>query len=95
MRVRRSISIMLTAGFLTIGASVARAQTGGQGALEGTVTDPTGARCERHRNRDRPGEQCDTTPLYVRRPLQITPLIPGVYTVTVPAPVSGVQAAEH
>ena len=87
MRVRRSISILLTAGFLVIGASIAHAQTGGEGALEGTVTDSTGAAIPNATviaiNQ---ASNVSTTRTSTSAGLfSITPLIPGVYNVIVKA----------
>jgi hypothetical protein len=82
----------VAAAILLLLAVHAFAQTGGQGALEGTVTDPTGAAI--------PGatvtaiDQASNVST-VRKSsgaglYSITPLIPGVYTITVQA--TGFQA---
>jgi hypothetical protein len=86
-RLRRSIGILLTSGFLAFGASAALAQTGGEGALEGTVTDSTGAAIPNATvTATDQARNASTTRTSTSAGLfSITPLIPGVYTVTVKA----------
>ena len=74
--------------FLIGGAGWMAAQTGGEGALEGTVTDPTGAvvpnatvSATNQASNVSTTRSSSSAGLY-----EITPLIPGVYTVTVTAP---------
>lgn len=70
-----------------VGVATASAQTGGQGALEGTITDPTGAvignaqvTATNQASNVSTSRTASSAGLY-----EITPLIPGVYTVTVTA----------
>ncbi|HEY4379779.1 MAG TPA: carboxypeptidase regulatory-like domain-containing protein [Acidobacteriaceae bacterium] len=72
---------------LTIGTLCASAQTGGQGALEGTVTDSSGAvipnaavTATNQASNVSTTRSASSAGLY-----EITPLIPGIYTVTVTA----------
>lgn len=83
---RRSIAILVAAAFaLAIPSAIA--QTGGEGALEGTVTDSTGAAIPsatvtaiNQASNVKTTRTSTSAGLY-----SITPLIPGVYTVTVTA----------
>src|SRR5215472_11823071 len=87
LRVRRSIRMLLTASFLATATLVALAQTGGEGALEGTVTDSTGAAIPNATvTATAQASNVSTTRTSTSAGLfSITPLIPGVYTVTVKA----------
>jgi hypothetical protein len=82
---RRSVATLLAAVFAI--AIPAIAQTGGEGALEGTVTDATGAAipsatvtATNQASNVKATRASTSAGLY-----SITPLIPGVYTVTVTA----------
>jgi hypothetical protein len=73
---------------LTLRGTSALAQTGGQGALEGTVTDSTGAvvpsatvTATNQASNVSTTRQSSSAGLY-----SISPLIPGVYTITVKSP---------
>jgi hypothetical protein len=85
---RRVMSVWAaTAVALFVLTGWAAAQTGGQGALEGTVTDPTGAvvggatvTATNQASSVATTRTASSAGLY-----EITPLIPGVYTVTVKA----------
>lgn len=85
-RQRRSIAILLAAVF-AFAIPAAIAQTAGEGALEGTVTDPTGAVIPRATvTATNQASNVKTTRTSTSAGLySITPLIPGVYTVTVKA----------
>ena len=87
LRLHRSIRILLAAGLFAFTATSALAQTGGEGALEGTVTDPTGAAIPNaavtainQASNVSTARTSTSAGLY-----SITPLIPGVYTITVTA----------
>lgn len=87
LRVRRSVAILLAAGFLACANPTLLAQTGGEGALEGTVTDPTGAvipdatvTATNQASKVSTTRKSTSAGLY-----SITPLIPGVYTISVTA----------
>src|ERR1700761_2268390 len=86
-RACQSIAILLTAGCLTFAASTGLAQTGGEGALEGTVTDSTGAAIPNATviATDQASNVSTTRTTTSAGLFSITPLIPGVYTVTVKA----------
>lgn len=86
-RLRRSIAVLLTAGSLALVIPQAMAQTGGEGAIEGTVTDPTGAVIPNATvTATNQASKVSTTRSSTSAGLfSITPLIPGVYTVTVTA----------
>ncbi len=92
--VRRNPSVRIKTPFLLAAIALLAfalpsfAQTGGQGALEGTVTDPTGAvvpnatiTATEQAGKDKATRNSSGAGLYT-----ITPLVPGVYTVTVAAP---------
>ncbi len=86
-RLRRSMVILLAAALLSLTIPHAIAQTGGEGAIEGTVTDPTGAAIPRATvTATNQASKVSTTRNSTSAGLfSITPLIPGVYTVTVKA----------
>src|SRR5258708_30097826 len=87
----RTGKIAFLLGLLLVGIGLitfpAMAQTGGQGAISGTVTDPTGALVPNatvvaHNN----GTGVETTRTASSDGVyNISPLIPGTYTVTVTA----------
>ena len=85
-RLRRFIAILLTTGFIALAGS-ALAQTGGEGGLEGTVTDPTGAAIPNATvTATNQASKVATTRTSTSAGLySITPLIPGVYTIKVKA----------
>lgn len=87
MRLRRSIAILVTTGLLALAAPAALAQTGGEGGLEGTVTDSTGAAIPNATvTATNQASKVATTRTSTSAGLySITPLIPGVYTITVKA----------
>lgn len=87
LRWRRSVATLLIAGLFTFVASVAFAQTGGEGALEGTVTDSTGAAIPNATViATNQASNVGTTRTSTSAGLfSITPLIPGVYTIIVKA----------
>ena len=80
-------STLLMAVFLTFAASAALAQTGGEGGLEGTVTDSTGAAIPNAAvTATNQATNVSTTRSSTSAGLfSITPLIPGVYSVTIKA----------
>ena len=86
-RVRLSTFILLTAVLAGLIACPALAQTGGEGAIEGTVTDATGAAIPNATViATNQASKVSTTRTSTSAGLfSITPLIPGVYTVTVSA----------
>jgi hypothetical protein len=85
---RRVLMNLMVLGIaVLLGAGWAAAQTGGQGALEGSITDPTGAvvgnatvTATNQASNVPTTRNSSSAGLY-----EITPLIPGVYTVTVTA----------
>ena len=87
LALRRSAAIVLAIGILTFGASQTVAQTGGEGAIEGTVTDSTGAAIPNATvTAINQASNVNTTRTSTSAGLySITPLIPGVYTITVKA----------
>src|SRR5215469_8165735 len=84
---RRFGIIFLASGVLALSASQALSQTGGEGAIEGTVTDSTGAAIPNATvTAINQASNVNTTRTSTSAGLfSITPLIPGVYTVTVKA----------
>ncbi len=86
-RLRRSLLILLAASFLAFTIPPALAQTGGEGAIEGTITDPTGAVIPNATvTATNQASKVSTTRKSTSAGLfSITPLIPGVYTLTVTA----------
>src|SRR5215472_3660405 len=82
-----SMFILLTAGFLVLTAPAAWGQTGGEGAIEGSVTDSTGAVIPNATvTATNQASNVSTTRTSTSAGLfSITPLIPGVYTVRVEA----------
>ena len=86
-RVRLSTFILLTVALVGLIACPAPAQTGGEGAIEGTVTDATGAVIPNATViATNQASKVSTTRTSTSAGLfSITPLIPGVYTVTVSA----------
>src|SRR6185437_11860560 len=82
-----SVVILLMAAILTFGVSAAFAQTGGEGAVEGTVMDSTGAAIPNATvTAVNQASNVSTTRTSTSAGLfRITPLIPGVYTITVKA----------
>ena len=87
LRLHRSIRILLAAGLFVFTVTSALAQTGGQGALEGTVTDSTGAAIPNAAvTAINQASNVSTARTSTSAGLfSITPLIPGVYTITVKA----------
>ncbi|HZQ43574.1 MAG TPA: carboxypeptidase regulatory-like domain-containing protein [Acidobacteriaceae bacterium] len=87
-RLRRSFAVLLAVSFLACAGSAVLAQTGGEGALEGTVTDSTGAAIPNATvTATNQASKVSTTRKSTGAGLySITPLIPGVYTVTVTVP---------
>ncbi len=85
---RALLGLMVLASFLVFGAGWLPAQTGGQGALEGTVTDQAGAVVPNATvtATDQASNVSTTRSSSSAGVYEITPLIPGVYTVTVTAP---------
>lgn len=81
---RLSILILITS---TLAASTGLAQTGGEGGLEGTVTDSTGAAIPNATvtATDQASNVSTTRSSTSAGLFSITPLIPGVYTITVKA----------
>ena len=84
-------ALTILASLFCFSAASVLAQTGGQGALEGTVTDPSGAvvanatvTATNQASNVATTRSTSSAGLY-----EITPLIPGVYTITVTA--SGFQ----
>ena len=84
---RLATAVLLLFGFALLQGAVAIAQTGGQGALEGTVTDSTGAvipnatvTATDQASNVATTRQSSSAGLY-----SISPLIPGIYTITVKA----------
>src|ERR1700735_1946005 len=86
------LGLAALASFLFFNPAWMAAQTGGQGALEGTITDPTGAVVANATvTATNQASNVSTTRTSSSAGLyEITPLIPGVYTVTVTA--TGFQA---
>lgn len=86
-RLRQSIAVLLTASSFALFLPAALAQTGGEGALEGTVTDSTGAAIPGATvTATNQASKVATTRTSTSAGLfSITPLIPGKYTVTVKA----------
>ncbi len=91
-RHRLVTAILPLLALLLFTAGNALAQTGGQGALEGTITDPSGAAipnasitATEQSGKDSATRTSSGAGLY-----SITPLVPGVYTLVVKAP--GFQA---
>ncbi len=83
----RRVKLGLVLPLVLITAAQAFAQTGGQGALEGTVTDPTGAvvpnatvTATEQAGKDAATRSASGAGLY-----SITPLVPGIYTIVVKA----------
>jgi hypothetical protein len=84
----RLLSPLLSLFLVLFAANAAWAQTGGEGAIQGTVTDPTGAVVPKatvtatdQASGVATSRDTSSAGLY-----EITPLIPGIYTVTVSAP---------
>ncbi len=86
-RLPRVIGILLTSVFFIFAVSAGSAQTGGGGALEGTVTDSTGAAIPNAAvTATNQASNASTTRASTSAGLfSITPLIPGIYTVIVKA----------
>jgi hypothetical protein len=80
--------VLFMAVLLTLTTGHMLAQTGGQGALEGSITDPTGAVIPNATitvtdvaSKVSTARKSSSAGLY-----SITPLVPGIYTITVTAP---------
>ncbi|HEX5284326.1 MAG TPA: carboxypeptidase regulatory-like domain-containing protein [Bryocella sp.] len=84
-RLHRSFAILIAAAFLACSGPGLLAQTGGEGALQGIVTDTTGAAIPNATvTATNQASKVSTTRTSTSAGVySITPLIPGVYTVTV------------
>ena len=88
VRLHRSIAaVLLVAGSLALFGTAVLAQTGGEGALEGTVTEPTGAAIPTATvtATNQASKVATTRTSTSAGSFSVTPLIPGVYTITVTA----------
>ena len=84
----RILALPLLLGSLLTGSLGLHAQTGGQGALEGVVLDPTGAAVPNATitATNQASGVANTRTSSGAGLYSLTPLIPGVYTITVTAP---------